>query len=127
MLLLAPESVALASNIPVLGLEIVCPRKGCPWPRISFCVLGLEPSVLDSTSDIFIEKIIAVYSYSDAKWIFMLSLYFLRGSSVFKAKFTQTSLYLRHFHVVVVASNWGCYACNKVRFLEVVIAFSNVG
>ena len=24
--------VSLASSIPVLGLESVCPRKGCPWP-----------------------------------------------------------------------------------------------
>ena len=43
----------LASSILVLGLERVCPRKGCPWPRIFFCVLGiglgLEPCVLDST------------------------------------------------------------------------------
>ena len=45
---------SLASNISVLGLERVCPRKGCPWPRIFFCVvgLGLEPCVLDSTSGI---------------------------------------------------------------------------
>ena len=43
---------SLASSIPVLGLERVCPRKGCPWPwpRIFFCVLGLEPCVFDSTS-----------------------------------------------------------------------------
>ena len=43
---------SLASSIPVLGLESVCPRKGCPWPRIFFCAvgLGLEPWVLDSTS-----------------------------------------------------------------------------
>ena len=27
---------SLASSIPVLGLESVCPRKGCPWPRIFF-------------------------------------------------------------------------------------------
>ena len=51
---LCPSSLALASSIPVLGLESVCPRKGCswPWPRIFFCVLGLglEPCVLDSTS-----------------------------------------------------------------------------
>ena len=40
---------SMASSIPVLGFERVCPRKGCPWPRI-FCVLGLEPCVLDSTS-----------------------------------------------------------------------------
>ena len=55
---LCPWSLALASSIPVLGLERFCPRKGCPWPwpwpRIFFCVLGLglglEPCVLDSTS-----------------------------------------------------------------------------
>ena len=35
--------VSLVSSIPVLGLESVCPWKGCllPWPRI-FCVLGLD-------------------------------------------------------------------------------------
>ena len=35
---LCPWSLALASSIPVLGLESVCPRKGCPWPwpRIFF-------------------------------------------------------------------------------------------
>ena len=38
--------VSLASNIPVLGLE-----SGCSWPRI-FCVLGLEPYVLNSTSGV---------------------------------------------------------------------------
>ena len=27
-------SLALASSIPVLGLDRVCPRKGCPWPWI---------------------------------------------------------------------------------------------
>ena len=52
---LALVSLALASSIPVLGLERVCPRKCCPWlwpwPRIFFWVLGLEPCVLDSTSD----------------------------------------------------------------------------
>ena len=51
---LCPWSLALASSIPVLGLERFCPRKGCPWPwpRIFLCVfgLGLEPYVLDSTS-----------------------------------------------------------------------------
>ena len=38
-LCLCPWSLALASNIPVLGLESVCPRKGCPWPwpRIFLC------------------------------------------------------------------------------------------
>ena len=34
---LCPWSLALASSIPVLGLERVCPRKDCPWPRIFLC------------------------------------------------------------------------------------------
>ena len=36
---LALVSLALASSIPVLGLESVCTRKGCPWPwpRIFLC------------------------------------------------------------------------------------------
>ena len=29
--------VSLALSIPVLGLESVCPRKGCLWPRIFLC------------------------------------------------------------------------------------------
>ena len=29
---LCPWFLTLASSIPVLGLESVCPRKGCPWP-----------------------------------------------------------------------------------------------
>ena len=34
---LCPWSLALTSSILVLGLERVCPRKGCPWPRIFLC------------------------------------------------------------------------------------------
>ena len=30
-------SVSLASSILVLGLEMVCPQKGCSWPRIFLC------------------------------------------------------------------------------------------
>ena len=47
---LCPWSLALGLG---LGLERVCPW---PWPRIFFCVLGLglEPCVLDSTSDYLI-------------------------------------------------------------------------
>ena len=43
-------SLAQASSIPVLGLERVCPQKGCPWPwpQIFLCPW---PCVLDSTSD----------------------------------------------------------------------------
>ena len=44
---------SLASSIPVLGLESVCPRKGCPWPwpRIFFVslALALASSLVSST------------------------------------------------------------------------------
>ena len=44
-------SLALASSIPFLGLESVCPRKGCPWPRIFFVslALALASSLVSST------------------------------------------------------------------------------
>ena len=41
--------VSLASSIPVLGLESVCPRKGCPWPRVIFVSLALASSLVSST------------------------------------------------------------------------------
>ena len=44
---LCPWSLALASSIPVLGLMWVCPRKGCPWPRIFF--VSLASSLVCST------------------------------------------------------------------------------
>ena len=48
---LCPWCLALASSIPVLGLERVCPRKGCPWPwsRIFFVSLALALSLVSST------------------------------------------------------------------------------
>ena len=50
---LCPWSLALASSIPVLGLESDCPRKGCPWPwpRIFFVslALALASSLVSST------------------------------------------------------------------------------
>ena len=50
--------MSLVSSIPVLGLERVCPRKGCLWPRIFF----LSPCVLDSTS----EKYITIFNLRKA-------------------------------------------------------------
>ena len=43
------KSLALASSIPVLCLESVCPWKGCPWPRIFFVSLALASSLVSST------------------------------------------------------------------------------
>ena len=44
-------ALSLASSIPVLGLERVCPRKGCPWPwpRVFFVSLALASSLVSST------------------------------------------------------------------------------
>ena len=46
---LCPWSLAL--SIPVLGLESVCPRKGCPWPwpRIFSVSLALASCFVSST------------------------------------------------------------------------------
>ena len=51
---LCPWSLALASSIPVLGLESVCPRKGCPWPQIFFVALALASSIVSSTPPLLI-------------------------------------------------------------------------
>ena len=46
---LFPWSLALASSIPVLGLESVCPRKGCPWPWPRIFFVSLASSLVSST------------------------------------------------------------------------------
>ena len=59
---LCPWSLALASSISVLGLESVCPRKGCPWPwpwpRIFFVslALALASSLVSSTPPLLFIK-----------------------------------------------------------------------
>ena len=40
---------SLASSIPVLGLESVCPRKGCPWPWPRIFFVSLASSLVSST------------------------------------------------------------------------------
>ena len=58
---LCPWSLALAASIPVLGLESVCPRKGCPcpWPRIFFVslALALASSLVSSTPPLMCGKL----------------------------------------------------------------------
>ena len=53
---LCPWSLAL--SIPVLGLESVCPRKGCPWPwpRIFFVSLALASSLVSSTPPLLVTQ-----------------------------------------------------------------------
>ena len=40
---------SLASSIPILSLERVCPREGCPWPWIFFVSLAFASSLVSST------------------------------------------------------------------------------
>ena len=67
---LCPWSLALASSIPVLGLESVCPRKGCPWPwpRIFFVslALALASSLVSSTPPLLINHLSTVYCYTSS-------------------------------------------------------------
>ena len=60
---LCPWSLALASSIPVLGLESVCPRKGCPWPwpRIFFVSLALASSLVSSTPPLLISLLFRLF------------------------------------------------------------------
>ena len=44
-----PVSLALASSIPVVALERVCPRKGCPWPWARIFFVLLASSLASST------------------------------------------------------------------------------
>ena len=57
-LALVSLSLALALSIPVLGLESVCPRKGCPWPwpRIFFVSLALASSLVSSTPPLIFDN-----------------------------------------------------------------------
>ena len=57
---LALVSLVLALSIPVLGLESVCPRKGCPWPwpRIFFVSLALASSLVSSTPPLVLTVIL---------------------------------------------------------------------
>ena len=52
-------SLVLTSSIPVLGLESVCPRKGCSWPwswpQIFF--VSLASSLVSSTPPLFISQL----------------------------------------------------------------------
>ena len=62
-------SLALASNILVLGLERVCPWKGCPWPwpRIIFVSLALASSLMSSTPPLGVTHFFSVAR----KWPFL--------------------------------------------------------
>ena len=44
--------MSLALSVPVLGLERICPRKGCLWPRILF--VSLASSLVSSTSPLLL-------------------------------------------------------------------------
>ena len=78
---LCPWSLALASSIPVLGLESVCPRKGCPWPwpRFLFVSLALASSLVPSTPPLL--SIQALHSGKGALCFFSSTLLAWIGST----------------------------------------------
>ena len=57
-------ALALASSILVLGLESVCPRKGCPWPWIFFVSLALASSLVSSTPPLIVKLQLAKIMHS---------------------------------------------------------------
>ena len=58
-------SLALAPSISVLGLERVCPRKGCPWPwpRNFFVSLALASSLVSLTPPLILTRWHTVFSF----------------------------------------------------------------
>ena len=64
---LCPWFLALASSIPVLGLESVCSRKGCPWPwpRIFFVSLALASSLVSSTPPLLLSTMHSTVDIGD--------------------------------------------------------------
>ena len=63
---LCPWSLALASNIPVLGLESVCPRKGCPCLGLGFFFVSLAlASSLVSSTPLQQFKFLFIHSFLD--------------------------------------------------------------
>ena len=60
-------TLALALSIPGLGLERVCPRKGCPWPRIYFVFLALASSLVSSTPPL-VYVYLALYNFTVMLW-----------------------------------------------------------
>ena len=48
------RSAALASSIPVLGLDRVCPREVGLWPRIFLVSLALVSSLVSSSPPLVI-------------------------------------------------------------------------
>ena len=89
---LCPWSLALASSITVLGLESVCPRKGCPWPwpRIFLCpwpwpralcprlILCLIPSEKFGIKSVLIQLQYKWYKYGKNYFTQFRQLYVLR-------------------------------------------------
>ena len=66
------RSLGLNLSIPVLGLERVCPGKGCPWPRIFFVPLASAASFVFSTPHLVVisrytNKFTVIYQY--AMWL----------------------------------------------------------
>ena len=109
---LCPWSLALASSIPVLGLESVCPRKGCPWPwpRIFFVSLALASSLVSSTPPLLNNlKIRISYPCFYATKI---------DTNCFWARGVNINLHYQKFEGILrwySNSIWHCYSCDTIH------------
>ena len=79
---LCPWSLALASSIPVLGLESVCPW---PWPRFFFFVsLALASSLVSSTPPLLVTMVRLKKSYLVASKILPMENHHIKQSRKLK-------------------------------------------
>ena len=95
---LCPWSLALASSIPVLGLERVCPRKGCPWPWpwIFFVFLPLASSLVSSTPPLVI-----IFDWFGVITSFLIQLF----PSYLASNKTDYNLFIRNSDVLMRQPN----------------------
>ena len=87
---------SLASNIPVLGLESVCPRKGCPWPWIFF--VSLATSLVYATPPLFISQ----------QWVLgqvFVALKELKKMQIFITKVAKSCIYSQTLKTTVIYSS----------------------
>ena len=106
---LCPWSLALASSIPVLGLESVCPRKGCPWPwpwpRIFFVSLALASSLVSSTPPLLYRLAeITEFSFSKTTFWQIMVLFLILTSARYRHTFGDWETYSLPYQVYLYTS-----------------------
>ena len=82
---LCPWSLAL--SIPVLGLERVYPRQGCPWPWPRIFFVSLASSLVSSTPTLVLHALSTAYRnvgkkvFCPTSWANILDLIYIPGDN----------------------------------------------